>query len=150
QAVFLEAPAPGGVLGDEYGNAVHDRAARGEGLFHIPARRLLAAHRQVVDEDVDLALAQDVCDARFGLGGLVDDLREVVPDAVEGAAATDGQAEFGDVGEADGVVGLGEDGFGEVVTDFALVDVEGRHELDIANVVAAEIDVHEAGDELVG
>ena len=32
---------------------------------------------------------------------------------------------------------------------FVGVDVEGRHELDVADVVAAEVDVHETGDELV-
>ena len=54
------------------------------------------------------------------------------------------------VGEADGVVGLGEDGLGQVVADFARVDVEGGDELDVADVVAAEVDVHQAGHELVG
>ena len=32
---------------------------------------------------------------------------------------------------------------------FVLVDVERRHELDVADVVAAEVDVHQTGDEVV-
>ena len=38
---------------------------------------------------------------------------------------------------------------GEVLADLVGVDVEGGDELDVADVVAAEVDVHEAGDELV-
>ena len=38
---------------------------------------------------------------------------------------------------------------GEVLADLVGVDVEGRHELDVADVVAAEVDVHETRDELV-
>ncbi len=36
------------------------------------------------------------------------------------------------------------------MADLALVDVEGGDELDVADVVAAEVDVHEARHELVG
>ena len=56
---------------------------------------------------------------------------------------------FGDVGELDRVVRVRPDRVGEVVADLALDDVERRDELDVADVVAAEVDVHEAGDELV-
>jgi hypothetical protein len=50
--------------------------------------------------------------------------------------------------EAVGVVLPGEDRLGEVLADLLAVDVEGRHELDVANVIAAEVDVHEARDEI--
>ena len=50
------------------------------------------------------------------------------------------------VAELVGVVGGGEDGLGEVLADLVLVDVDGRDEVDVADVVAAEVDVHEAGD----
>ena len=42
------------------------------------------------------------------------------------------------------VVRLGVDRLGEVLPDLVRVDVEGGHELDVADVVAAELDVHEA------
>jgi hypothetical protein len=53
------------------------------------------------------------------------------------------------VAEADGVVRPGEDGLREVLANLFLVDVDGRHEIDVAHVVAAEVDVHQARDELV-
>ena len=54
-------------------------------------------------------------------------------------------AELGDVGELDRVVLLGEDRLAEVEPDLVGVDVERGDELDVADVVAAELDVHEAG-----
>ena len=53
-------------------------------------------------------------------------------------------AELRDVGELDRVVLAGPDRLGEVLADLLGVDVEGGDELDVPNVVAAEIDVHEA------
>jgi hypothetical protein len=35
------------------------------------------------------------------------------------------------------------------MADFACVDVEGGDEFDVADVVAAQVDVHEAGDEFI-
>jgi hypothetical protein len=55
----------------------------------------------------------------------------------------------GTFGELDRVVRPGVDRLGEVLADLVLVDVEGGHELDVADVVAAEVDVHQAGDEVV-
>jgi catechol 2,3-dioxygenase len=54
------------------------------------------------------------------------------------------------LGEADSVVWLSKDGSREVAADLAGIDVEGSHELDVADVIAAEVDVHQAGHELVG
>ena len=48
--------------------------------------------------------------------------------------------------ELDGVVLAGEDRLGEVLADLVRVDVERGDELDVADVVAAEVDVHQAGD----
>src|SRR5205814_7465600 len=44
------------------------------------------------------------------------------------------------------VVGLGEDRFGKVEAHLVLVDVEGGDKLDIADVIAAEVDMHESRD----
>ncbi len=38
---------------------------------------------------------------------------------------------------------------GEVDADLALDDVERRDDLDVVDVVPAEVDVHQAGDELI-
>ena len=73
-----------------------------------------------------------------------------MPEAVERGRALHEDAELRDVGEADGVVGAGEDGLPDVEADLFGVDVEGRDELDVTDVVAAQHDVHEAGDGLAG
>ena len=75
--------------------------------------------------------------------------REVLADAVVRHAAGDLDAGLRDVGELDRVVRMRPHRVGEVVADLALDDVERRRELDVADVVAAEVDVHEAGDELI-
>ena len=52
-------------------------------------------------------------------------------------------AQIGDVRELDGVVLATEDRAAEVFADLVGVDVEGGRELDVGDVVAAEIDVHQ-------
>ena len=84
-----------------------------------------------------------------GLVVLLDDLREVLADAVERHAALDRDAGRRDLGELDRVVRMRPDRLGEVDADLALDDVECSDDFDVADVVAAEIDVHQAGDELV-
>ena len=84
-----------------------------------------------------------------GAGRLLDDLREVLAEPVVGHAARDLDARLRHVGELDRVVRVGPDRLGEVLADLALDDVEGGDELDVADVVAAEVDVHQAGDEVV-
>ena len=64
-------------------------------------------------------------------------------------AALDGDAQLGHVAEADGVVLAAADGGGQVVTDLVGVDVEGRRELDVGDVVATEVGVHQPGHGLV-
>ena len=53
------------------------------------------------------------------------------------------------VGELDRVVRVRPHRVGEVLADLVGGDVERRRELDVGDVVAAEVDVHQAGDELV-
>ena len=104
---------------------------------------------QVRDDDVDLALLEDADDVGRRAGRLLDDLAEVLAEAVVGHPALDLDAEVRHLLEDVGVVRLGVDRLGQVLADLVLVDVEGGHELDVADVVAAELDVHEARDEVV-
>src|SRR6185503_11656306 len=60
--------------------------------------------------------------------------------------ALDGHADRIDLLEDIGVVRLRVDRLGQILADLVLVDVEGRDELDVADVVAAEVDVHQARD----
>ena len=85
-----------------------------------------------------------------GPGALVIFCLEVLAEAVVGHPALDLDAEARDlVGELQRVVLAGEDRLGQVLADLVGVDVEGGGELDVADVVAAEVDVHQAGDRLV-
>src|SRR6266550_9358335 len=65
-------------------------------------------------------------------------------------AAGDLQAGAWHVGEAIGVVRRGIDGLGEVLAHFVAVDVECRDEVDVADVVPAEVDVHDPRDPVAG
>ena len=56
---------------------------------------------------------------------------------------------FADLGELDRVVRVCPHRLGEVDSDLALDDVERGDELDVRDVVPAEVDVHQPGDELV-
>ena len=82
-------------------------------------------------------------------GAFVDDLGEVLADAVVGHAAVDRDPGLRHVGELDRVVRVRPDRVGEVLADLVGGDVERGRELDVGDVVAAEVDVHQAGDELV-
>ena len=66
-----------------------------------------------------------------------------------GHAAIDRDAGLRHVGELDRVVRVRPDRVGEVLADLVRRDVEGGRELDVGDVVAAEVHVHQAGDELV-
>jgi hypothetical protein len=52
----------------------------------------------------------------------------------------------GHLGEADRVVDVGEQRLRRVEADLGGVDVERRHQLDVTDVVAAQLHVHQAGD----
>ena len=122
-------------------------ALRACSTYHLVASS--RADRQVGDDDVDLALLEDADHVGRRAGRLLDDLAEVLAQAVVGHAALDLDADVGDLLEDVGVVRLGVDRLGQVLADLVLVDVEGGHELDVADVVAAQVDVHQARDEVV-
>jgi hypothetical protein len=148
QPGLLETRCPVVLLGNEHRDAVHEAAARLEDLLHIPLGGLLRAHRQVGDDHVGLRLLEDAHDVVGLPRRLRDLLLEVLAEAVVRHAAVDRHAQAGDVGELDGVVLARPDRLGEVLADLVGVDVEGGAELDVGDVVAAEVHVHQAGDGL--
>ena len=83
------------------------------------------------------------------MGRLPHQMRHIAPDAVVGHSPVDGYAGAGDVGEFDGVVGFGEDGFRQVFADLVLIDVKGGHHFDVFDAVVADAGVHQAGDGFV-
>src|SRR6185436_12317958 len=88
-------------------------------------------------------------------GGLAGRLRDllgrVLADPVVGHPAMDRDVHLlRDLRELDRVVRVGPDGLAEVLADLRAVDVEGARELDVRDVIAAEVDVHETGHRLRG
>ena len=147
EARLDEAVVPVVLAGDEHRDAVHEAAAGLEDLLHVPLRRLLGADGEVGDDDVRAGVLEHLRDVDGRARRLLDLLREVLAEAVVGHAALDGDAEVRDLaGEVQRVVLPGEDRLGEVLADLLGVDVERRGELDVADVVAAEVHVHEAGN----
>jgi hypothetical protein len=55
----------------------------------------------------------------------------------------------GDVGEFVSVIGVSVDRFREVLTDLRIDHVEGCHELDVADVIAAQVDVHQTRNAVI-
>src|SRR5713101_535573 len=79
-----------------------------------------------------------------------DDVCEVFADAVVCHAALDLDAAARNVSELHGVVGTGEDRLGQVEPDLLLVHVERGDELDVADVIATEVHMHQPGNEALG
>ena len=148
QAAVLEALAPVLFAGDEDGDAVDEADARFQGLLDVPLGRHLATDGQVVDNHLGARVAKHLHDVYGRAGGLLDHLGEVLAQAVVGHAAHHGHAEVGHVAELHGVVRLDEYGLGEVFADLVLVNIEGGGELDVADMVAAQSGVHQAGPPL--
>src|SRR4051794_7161308 len=146
QPGLTEALVPVVLAGDEDRQAVDEADAGGERLLDVPLGRLLGADRQVTDEHVGLGLFEDADDVRGFARGFGDLLFQVLAEAVVGHATVDLDVKIGDVGELDRVVLTRPDRLGEVLADLLGVDVEGGDELDVADVVAAEVDVHQPRD----
>src|SRR6266511_1518887 len=145
-----EALRPLRSAGDEHRQAVDERHLGPEGLGGVEASRLLGAHRQVGDEHVGVGGLEHGGDVDRGALGLPDRLDVVAAEPVARRATLDLHPEGWHVGESDGVVLAGGDRLREVAPDLLGVDVEGGDELEVTDVVAPELDVHETGDVVAG
>ena len=139
-----------GVAGDEHRQRVDERDPGVDRALGVEAVGVLGAHRQVGDQHVGLGVLEDLDDVHRALVGLLDHLAVVLAEAVEGVAALDGDAERRHVADLDRVVLAGHDRLGQVAADLLGVDVERGDELDVADVVLAELDVHQAGHPRAG
>ncbi len=144
QVPLLKAALPVLLAGDEHGDAVDHGAAGLEHLLHVPLGGLLAPHRQVVDDHMRVRVAEYLDDVRCGARRFADHRGQILADAIVGHAAGHGHAQMGHICELVGVVGRREDSLREVLADLVGVDVEGGHELDVADVVAAQVGVHQS------
>jgi len=147
RARALEAVVPVVLTGDEHRDAVHEAAAGLEDLLDVPLGGLLGSDWEVGDNHVGAGLLEHLDDVHRRARGLGDLLAQILAESVVGHTAHDLDPELGNVGvELQGVVLAGEDRLGQVFADLVGVDVEGGAELDVAHVVAAEIDVHQPRD----
>jgi hypothetical protein len=112
-------------------------------LLDVPLRRLFGADREVADEHVRPGLLEDADDVRGLAGRLLHHVRQVLANSVVRHAAAHLDTQRRDIAELHCVVRAGKDRLRKVEPYFRLVDVERRDELDVADVVAAEVDVHE-------
>ncbi len=145
QFLFLETRRPIRRGGNENRHGVDHAHACLESLFHIPLGGHFRTDRQEVDEHMRAGVFEDLDDIVGRSGGLFQNLLEILAQAVMGHAARDLDTHMGHVRELIGVVGIGKNGFGKVFADLGGDHVESGHELDIAHVVAAQVDVHQTG-----
>ena len=134
---------------DKDGHAVDEGTSGLEDLFYIPLGGLFAAHGQVIDDDVCARGFEDFGDVNGVAFGFCDDLVEVFAQSIVGHAAVNGNVEVGNIGKFDGVVGMGKDGFAQVFAHFFRIDVKGCGKFNVADVIAAQVGVHQSGDEII-
>ena len=149
-AGIAELPRPLRITGDEHGDGVHEGHAGIDARLGVEALRLFGADGQVADEHVGAGVAQCLDHVDRLDGGLLDHLAVVLAQAVERGTPLHGDVEVADRGEPDGVVVAGEHRLREVDAHLRRVDVEGGDEFEVADVVATQHDVHEAGDDFFG
>ena len=140
---------PHRVTGDEHRDGVHEGDAGFEARLGVVLLRDLGPNGEVGHEDIGPAVAQDLGHVDRLERRLLDRLAVVLAEAVERRPSQHLDPELAHLGELDRVVLPREDRLAEVEADLGGVDVEGGDEVDVAHVVAAEGDVHEARN-LVG
>ncbi len=145
-AGVLELLRPLRGAGDEDGQRVDERDLGVDGALGVELRGLLRADGQVADEDVDLGLAQGGDDVDRLLVGLGDHLAVVLAEAVEvwprcTVTPVGGTSQILIV-----LFSLAPIASARSRPTFLRVDVERGDELDVADVVVAELHVHQAGD----
>ena len=91
-------------------------------------------------------MSRDIIDRRRQLD---DDIAEIMPDPVIGWTAPHLDPARRHRGEARRVVWVRQDCLGEIAAYLALGDVERGDAFDVADVIAAEIEMHQAWDRVV-
>src|SRR6185312_11375275 len=141
QLRLLEALAPVLLAPDEDRDAVDEPTACLQNLLNIPLGGRLAANRQIVDDDIGAGVLEDLDDISGLAGRLGDDLREIFAQAIVGHAALDLYPGGGNTGELVGVVLSREDRLAQVFAHLFRIDVDRGGEFDVADVIAAKVDV---------
>ena len=157
--VFVGKPfCPNRVAGDENGNVVYKRYSRLERAAGVKARRLIGADRQIIDHDLGGGILQ-LRDNLFAGGFFLQrqkSAKRIVVGHVRRKTVEDA-AHFHDrAGQADlvaenlGAIGRGENGFADVEPDFAAVNVECGHNLNVPGPIRGDLLVHQADAGAIG
>ena len=150
---IFETLRPNRIAGDENRDVVDQREAGLKRAADVEARRFFASDRQIIDHDFRagiLQLRDDPLAGRFLLQRLKSALRLVAAhvrrDAVEHAAHLHDRAGLGNFGaENFGAIRRGEDRLAHVEPDFAPVDIERGHDLDVVRRIRPDLAMHQPG-----
>src|SRR6266540_6546575 len=150
QAGTLELTGPFGSRGNKDRDTVYKTAAGVDSRLSVELRSLLRAHRQVIDDCVGLGVFKHL----YHIDGYLaffnwHQFGSVLVNPVQSRPARNRYVQLGDFGKHSGVIRFSIDRLGHVFTDFVAVNVKRRHNLDVVNVVAAKVNVHNARDKFV-
>ena len=120
-----------GLTADEHRMALTKPTPAAERLLRVPLRGLLAAHGQVRDHDVDLAVLEDADHVGRGARAFGDDLDRYLPRPSCVMPRSTFTPMWGTSMNLIVFVLAREDRLGHVLADLLPVDVEGGHELDV-------------------
>ncbi len=146
---LFEALVPVVLARDEHRDAVDEAAAGLEHLLDVPLGRLLGADGQVGDDDVGVRVLEDLTMSAVSPGALVIfSLRYLPRPSWVIPRCTGTPSLRGTLANLIVLFWPAQIASPRSLPTFVGVDVEGGGELDVADVVAAEVDVHQAGHAL--
>src|SRR3984957_7141798 len=135
---------PDRVGGNEDRQRVDERDLGVNRALRVELVGIVRADRQVRHQHVSPGVLEHLHDVDRVIVGLGDDLAVVLAEAVAGLAALHGHARRRYVADGNRVVLARHNGLGQIATDLLGVDVERGNELNVPDVVRAELDVHQA------
>ncbi len=140
------------------GNVIHKSDSGLERAAGVKPRRFLGTDRQIIDHDFGGGIFQ-LGDDLFASGFFFQRQKsaERIVFGHVGREAVKNAAHFHDcAGEADlfaenlGAIGRRENGFADVEPDFAAVDIECGHNLNVSRPIRADLLVHQANASAIG
>jgi hypothetical protein len=93
-----------------------------------------------------VGLAQDTDDILGRAGRFLHDLRKIFPQSIMRHTAMNGDVQVRHFRELEGVIWVGKDRLAEIFAHFTIYHIERRAKFDVADMIPAQIHVHEPGD----
>ena len=149
QFALFESALPIALRSDENRNAINKGATGIEDLFDIPFRRHFRTDRQIGDHHIGASFFKNADDVVGRSRRFFNDAFYIFAEAIVRHAAMHFHSQLRNFCKTDRVVRLGEDRFAQVAADLVYANVESGGKFDIAHVIAAEVHMHKAGDEIV-